>query len=96
MVSLSDIVQVILTLGLSLSDFDGAVLRLAIKIRGNDRPSFEDCATPDQFSPQSTSVARKKRHRHRPLTALSQLHFSLLAFTFYIFQAHILCTRASV
>ena len=59
MVSLSDIVQVILTLGLSLSDFDGAVLRLAIKIRGNDRPSCEDCATPDQFSPQSTSVARK-------------------------------------
>ena len=42
-----------------LSDFDGAVLRLAIKIRGNDRPSCEDCATPDQFSPQSTSVARK-------------------------------------
>ena len=40
MVSLSDIVQVIL----SLSDFDGAVLRLAIKIRGNDRPSCEDCA----------------------------------------------------
>ena len=54
MMSLSDIVQVIF----SLSDFDGAVLRLAIKIRGNDRPSCEDRATLDQFSPQSTSVVR--------------------------------------
>ena len=91
-VSLSDIVQVIL----SLSDFDGAVLRLAIKIRGNDRPSCEDCATPDQFSPQSTSVVRKNVIVIAPWPRCHNYMFLSKHSHFTFFKTHILCTCLSI